>query len=414
MLFAHVLRHIVQTGRLTAIDAHGREHVFSGSPGTNLTIRFHDPSLHWKLFFNPGLYLGEAYMDGTFTVEDGTIFYFLDFITANMDSNGEHPMMTWVAVADTLFRRVQQYNPASRARKNVAHHYDLNGRLYELFLDRDRQYSCAYFQTPQDSLDAAQLNKKRHLAAKLMIEPGMKVLDIGCGWGGLGIYLAGELGAQVTGLTLSTEQLGVARERAAKAGLSDRVEFHLRDYREQTGTFDRIVSVGMFEHVGITHFLEYFDTVRNLLTEDGVALIHTIGRSEVPRATNPWIRKYIFPGGYVPALSEVMRSVEQTRLITTDVEILRLHYAETLRHWRNRFQKRRDDAEALYDERFCRMWEYYLAASECSFRNMDSVVFQIQLAKKRDVLPLTRDYITEWEKRANRRQKASTRDGAAA
>lgn len=414
MLFAHVLRHIVQTGRLTAIDAHGREHVFSGSPGANLTIRFHDPSLHWKLFFNPALYLGEAYMDGTFTVEDGTIFDFLDFITFNMERSGEHPMMAWVAAADTLFRRLQQYNPASRARKNVAHHYDLNGRLYELFLDRDRQYSCAYFQTPQDSLDTAQLNKKRHLAAKLMIKPGMKVLDIGCGWGGLGLYLAGELDAQVTGLTLSSEQLGVARERAAKAGLSDRAQFHLRDYREQTGTFDRIVSVGMFEHVGITHFKEYFETVRNLLTEDGVALIHTIGRSEIPRATNPWIRKYIFPGGYVPALSEVMHNIEQTRLITTDVEILRLHYAETLKHWRARFEKRRDEAKEIYDERFCRMWEYYLAASECSFRNMDNVVFQIQLTKKRDVLPLTRDYITEWEKRANRRQKASTRDGAAA
>ncbi|MEQ8507049.1 MAG: cyclopropane-fatty-acyl-phospholipid synthase family protein [Rhodospirillales bacterium] len=414
MLFAHTLRHIVKAGRLTAIDAHGKEHVFSGSPGSEITIRLHDPSLHWKLFFNPGLYLGEAYMDGTLTVENGTIYDFLAFATSNMEIAGGHKVMEWVAAADTLFRRLQQYNPVSRARKNVAHHYDLNGQLYELFLDADRQYSCAYFYAPDDDLETAQLNKKRHLAAKLAIEPGMKVLDIGCGWGGLGLYLASELDCEVTGLTLSTEQLAVARARAEKAGLAGKVQFHLRDYREQTGTFDRIVSVGMFEHVGITHYREYFDTVKRLLTDDGVALIHTIGRSEMPRATNPWIRKYIFPGGYVPALSEVMQSIEHTRLITTDVEILRLHYAETLKHWRGRFQANRSEAKQLYDERFCRMWDYYLAASECSFRYLDNVVFQIQLSKNRNTLPLTRDYITEWEKRANRRHKASRSDGAAA
>jgi cyclopropane-fatty-acyl-phospholipid synthase len=414
MLFGIILRHTVKTGRLTAIDAHGKEHVFAGSPGDELTIRLHDPSLHWKLFFNPGLYLGEAYMDGTFTVEDGTIYDFLAFATSNMEAAGEPKIMAWVSAVDSLFRRIQQYNPAKRSRKNVAHHYDLNGQLYELFLDDDRQYSCAYFQSPEDDLDTAQLNKKRHLAAKLRIEPGMKVLDIGCGWGGLALYLAGELGARVTGLTLSTEQLGVAQARAEKAGLADKIDFKLCDYRAQEGTFDRIVSVGMFEHVGIAHYGEYFGTVKRLLADDGIAVIHTIGRSERPRATNPWIRKYIFPGGYIPALSEVMHSIEGTRLITTDVEILRLHYAETLKHWRDRFGKRRDAAKALYDERFCRMWDYYLAASECSFRYMDNVVFQVQLTKKLEALPLTRDYITEWEKRANRRQKARTSDGAAA
>ena len=414
MLFAHTLRHIVRCGRLTAVDAHGKEHVFSGSPGKDLTIRLHDPALHWKLFFNPGLCLGEAYMDGTFTVENGTIYDFLDFATSNMEIAGETKVMEWVAAADTLFRRLQQYNPAGRARRNVAHHYDLNGELYDLFLDTDKQYSCAYFQSPDDDLETAQLNKKRHLAAKLNIRPGMKVLDIGCGWGGLGLYLAGELGAQVTGLTLSTEQLAVAQKRVMKAGLTDKIEFHLRDYREQTGTFDRIVSVGMFEHVGITHYDAYFETVKRLLAEDGVAVIHTIGRSEVPRATNPWIRKYIFPGGYIPALSEVMRSVERTKLITTDVEILRLHYADTIRHWRARFDENREKAINLYDERFCRMWDYYLAASECSFRHLDNVIFQVQLTKKRAALPLTRDYITEWEKRANRTQKGKVSDGAAA
>ena len=414
MLFARLLRHIVSVGRLRVIDAGGKEHVISGSPGNSLTIRLHDPALHWKLFFNPGLYLGEAYMNGTLTVEDGNIYDFLQFATSNMQDAGEHPVMAWVAAADSLFRRIQQYNPAKRSRQNVAHHYDLRRELYELFLDKDRQYSCAYFERPEDDLETAQLNKKRHLAAKLRIEPGMKVLDIGCGWGGLGLYLAGELGAQVTGLPLSTEQLAVARERAEQAGLADKVSFELRDYRDQQGTFDRIVSVGMFEHVGIAHYDEYFSTVKNLLTEDGIALIHTIGRSEVPRSTNPWIRKYIFPGGYIPALSEVMRSVEQTSLVTTDVEVLRLHYAKTLEHWRDRFQKRRDDAKAIYDERFCRMWEFYLAASECSFRYMDNVVFQVQLTRRQDAVPITRDYITEWEKRANRRDKVSTSDGAAA
>ena len=414
MLFGRLLRYLVHEGQLTVIDATGREHRFGGTPGKSLTIRLHDKALHYKLFFNPGLYLGEAYMDGTFTVEDGDIYDFMEFAVSNMEKSGEHPLNALLSLADTAFRRLQQYNPAGRARRNVAHHYDLSGKLYDLFLDSDRQYSCAYFERPDDDLERAQYNKKRHIAAKLCVERDMTVLDIGCGWGGMALYLARELGARVTGLTLSTEQLAVARERARAAGLEDRVEFHLRDYREQTGEFDRIVSVGMFEHVGVPYYPAYFGKVRDLLKPDGVALIHTIGRSERPRATNPWIRKYIFPGGYVPALSEMMESIEGTRLVTCDVEVLRLHYAETLRHWRERFQQRRDDAAALYDERFCRMWEFYLAASETSFRYSDNVVYQVQLARHRLAVPLTRDYITDWEKRANRRTKAATGSGEAA
>lgn len=400
MLFGRLLRHIVKIGCLTVIDANGQQHVIAGSPGPSVRIRLHDPSLHWKLFFNVDLCLGEAYMDGTFTVEDGDIYDFLKFATTNIEVSGQHPMMIWLSRADTLFRRFQQYNPVWRSRQNVAHHYDLSGELYDLFLDRDRQYSCAYFVNPGVDLDRAQFDKKRHLAAKLLLQPGMKVLDIGSGWGGLALFLAQHTGVHVTGLTLSKEQLAVSTARAREMGLEERVSFYLRDYREQTGQFDRIVSVGMFEHVGVTHFARYFAKVRQLLSDDGIALIHTIGRSGVPRATNPWIRKYIFPGGYIPALSEVSQNIEKTGLITTDIEILRLHYAETLRHWRLRFNKHRDKAKQLFDARFCRMWEFYLAASEVSFRHMDNVVFQIQLSKRIQDVPLTRDYISEWERDA--------------
>lgn len=414
MLFARLLKHIVNAGRLTVIDAGGVEHTFSGTTGHSVTIRLHDKALHWKLFINPELYLGEAYMNGTLTVEGGDIYDFLQFATSNMERVPAHPVMDWIGRFDSIFRGIQQYNPVPRARKNVAHHYDLSGELYDLFLDRDRQYSCAYFTDPSVDLDTAQLDKKRHIAAKLMLQPDLEVLDIGCGWGGLALYLAETAGVKVTGLTLSKEQLSVARERARRRGLEDRVSFHLRDYREQTGTFDRIVSVGMFEHVGVSHYGAYFGAVNRLLSDRGVALIHTIGRSDAPRATNQWIRKYIFPGGYIPALSEMMTNIEGTGLVTCDVEVLRLHYAETLKHWRERFAANRDKARAIYDERFCRMWEFYLAASEVSFRHMDNVVFQVQLARKRDTLPLTRDYIAEWEERLRHDDKHATGGGAAA
>ncbi len=398
MLLARLLRRMITKGCLTVVDATGRRHSF-GQPGSEpaVTIRLHDRALHAKLFVQPYLYLGEAYMDGTLTIEDGTLRDFLMLCGLNLESYEPSWIERLGRRIGYLARPIMQYNPIGRARRNVAHHYDLSGQLYDLFLDRDRQYSCAYFQSPNYSLDQAQDAKKRHIAAKLLLEPGQKVLDIGSGWGGLAIYLAQTADVDVTGVTLSEEQHKVSNRRAQEAGLADRVRFLLKDYREVEGRFDRIVSVGMFEHVGVKHYGEFFAKVRALLSDEGVALLHSIGRSDGPGVTNPWIRKYIFPGGYVPAISEVMPAIERNRLIATDIEILRLHYADTLKDWLRRFLDNRDKVAALYDERFCRMWEFYLAGCEMSFRHWDQMVFQIQLAKRIDTVPLTRDYIHEWE-----------------
>ena len=310
--------------------------------------------------------------------------------------------MRMVEFARRLFRGLSQYNPAGAAQCHAAHHYDLSDTLYDLFLDQDRQYSCAYFLSPDDSLEEAQAQKKRHIAAKLLLKPGCRVLDIGSGWGGLALYLASLTGAEVTGITLSEEQVKAARRRAAEAGLSDRVRFHLRDYRDEHGSYDRIVSVGMFEHVGVNHFKTFFRQVKDLLNDDGVALLHSIGRAEGPGITNPWIRKHIFPGGYSPALSEVVPVIEKTGLFVTDIEVLRLHYAETLKEWRRRFNANRTRIAEIHDERFCRMWEFYLAGAEAAFRHNGQIVFQIQLAKRQDAVPLTRDYITDGERALGR------------
>ena len=411
MLLAHLLRHLVRQGTLRVIDARGIVHSFAGGPGPVITIRLHDRALARRLFLNPRLYLGEAFMDGTLTVEDASIYDFLDFLGANLNLAPRNALTPLYNGFGRAFRVFQQYNPLGRARANVAHHYDLSDTLYDLFLDADRQYSCAYFITPELTIEEAQANKKRHLAAKLLLKPGQKVLDIGCGWGGLALYLARECGVSVTGLTLSSEQLKVAERRAADAGLADRVRFELRDYREAEGTYDRIVSVGMFEHVGVVHYPTFFAKLKQLLAEDGVALLHSIGRQDGPGTTNPWIRKYIFPGGYSPAVSEVVPVVERTGLWITDIEILRLHYAETLRAWRQRFNANRERVRALYDERFCRMWEFYLAGSEIAFRQQGHMNFQMQLAKRIDVVPLTRDYITDFER--SHRAPAAERVGIA-
>jgi len=398
MLLGTVLTRFIGIGRLSVIDAAGKRHVFEGSPGPTATVRLRDPGLHWKLLLKPRLLIPEAYVAGTLTVEEGSTLYdFIDVLVAN-DAAQPNALPLWLGqAAGRLVRRLHQYNPVRRARRNVAHHYDLSDQLYELFLDRDRQYSCAYFGSPEDDLDTAQENKKRHIAAKLLLRPGMRVLDVGSGWGGLALYLAGECGADVTGLTLSEEQHKVATRRAAAAGLSDRVRFYLRDYREETGCYDRIVSVGMFEHVGVNQYPTYFRRLSELLAPDGVALLHSIGRREGPGTTNPWLRKYIFPGGYSPALSEVVPEAERARLWITDIEILRLHYAETLRAWRRRFEHNRERICELYDERFCRMWEMYLVGAEIAFRRDGHLVFQMQLAKAVDTVPLTRDYIVGWE-----------------
>ena len=398
MLLAHLSEWIITKGRLRVTDARGREHCFEGSPGGDVAIWLHDPALHWKLLARPRPYLPEAFVDGTLTIEQGSLYELLDLLAVNLESLPAGPVASFLNGSLGLPRRIYQYNPASRARRNAAHHYDLSDELYELFLDRDRQYSCAYFRDGARDLETAQLDKKRHLAAKLLIRPGQRVLDIGSGWGGLALYLATECGAEVTGLTLSIEQHKVATARAAAAGLADRVRFHLRDSREENGRYDRIVSVGMFEHVGVNHYREFFSILKSLLAPDGVALLHSIGRMDGPGSTHPWIRKYIFPGGYFPALSEVVPVVERSRLLITDIEILRLHYAETLRSWRDRFEQNRARLRAIYDERFCRMWEMYLTGSEIVFRRGGCMVFQMQLAKEVDSVPITRDYMLDWER----------------
>lgn len=398
--FSRLLTEVIRTGRLTVIDATGRLHPFGpGDSGPDVTVRLCDPLLPLRILLRPSLALGEAYMDGTISIEKGTLRDLLHLCTSNLEALDQHPIGALRGELDRLLRRLQQDNRLARARANIAHHYDLSGALYDLFLDRDRQYSCAYFQTGAESLEDAQEKKKHHIMAKLLLEPGMRVLDVGSGWGGLALEMAQTAGADVTGLTLSQEQLAVATERAVTAGLSSRVRFVMRDYREDQGTYDRIVSVGMFEHVGVAHYRTYFDTLRQRLNPEGIALVHAIGRADPPGSTDPWLRKYIFPGGYCPALSEVLAAVERSGLWVTDIEILRLHYAETLRHWFERFQANRDRAKAIYDERFCRMWEFYLAACEAAFRNGPMMVFQLQLARRRDAVPLTRDYITDWERR---------------
>ena len=399
MLLVGFVRRILQVGTLNIIDPDGKTHRVDGAkPGPVVTIRIHDWGTARRLVLNSRLAFGEAYMDGTLTVENGgTIFDFLDMVGHSLEAFENHPLQVFATKIDWWVRGLQQYNPIGRAQQNVAHHYDLSGALYDLFLDADRQYSCAYFITPQDTLEQAQAQKKRHIAAKLRLKPGHKVLDIGCGWGGLGLYLAREFGADVTGVTLSVEQQKVASDRAAAAQLGDRARFLLRDYRQDSAKYDRIVSVGMFEHVGAVHYLEYFRKVKDLLSDDGVFLLHAIGRMEPPGTTNRWLRKYIFPGGYTPAMSEVLSAIEKVGLWVTDIEVLRMHYALTLKHWRERFTANRDRAKALYDERFCRMWEFYLAGCEISFRYMRQFVFQMQITRRQDAVPLTRDYMVEAE-----------------
>ncbi len=391
--------------RITFPDGQTRDYG-DGSPGP-VHITLHDPAMLPRLGLNPELTLGEAYMDGTMTIKDDDLHGLFAAVMPNISKGRRTGWQKALGRTRSALRWLDQYNPMTRARQNVAHHYDLSAQLYDLFLDSDKQYSCAYFRTPEDTLEQAQANKKAHIAGKLLIEPGMRVLDIGCGWGGMGLTLARDYGAKVLGVTLSEEQHKIATARARAEGLEDRVEFRLTDYRAVDETFDRIVSVGMFEHVGTPHYREYFGHVRDKLTEDGIALIHTIGRTLPPGHTNPWIAKYIFPGGYTPAMSEAMRAVELEDLYPTDVEVWRLHYAETLRHWHDRFMANRDRVKAIYDERFCRMWKFYLVACEMTFRHHHQCVFQFQLARRQDAVPLTRDYLYRGDKAKARAPAAS-------
>jgi cyclopropane-fatty-acyl-phospholipid synthase len=349
-----------------------------------------------RLAANPSMALGEAYMEGGLVMESGSIHDLVDLIGRNAKYR---PLKRAGPLARWWLDRRLQANARAAARRNVAHHYDLAVDFYRRFLDPDLQYSCAYFAEPQMSLEEAQAAKKQHLAAKLLLKPGQKVLDIGCGWGGLGLSIARAADVQVDGITLSKEQLATARWRAESAGLADRARFSLTDYRDVEGPYDRIISVGMFEHVGRPNFQAYFDQVASLLKDDGVAVIHAIGRADGPAFTQPWIAKYIFPGGYIPALSEVLACVERAGLVVADLEILRLHYAETLRCWRERFAAQRAEIAAIHDERFCRMWEFYLSTSELAFRYRGHMVWQLQLTKRVDAAPITRDYMARSDPR---------------
>ena len=390
-MLQHLINSIFTDGAFAVIGPDGKAYLAncSNEADAPVVVRIHDDKTLRKIASKPTLAVGEAYMDGTLTIERGTLYDFLALATRNSGH---------MARQFGIFGRRRPKNSHKKARRNVAHHYDLSGELYRLFLDADRQYSCAYYPDPSLSLEEAQAAKKNHLAAKLLLKPGQRVLDIGSGWGGLGLSLAEEFGAEVLGVTLSTEQLDEARARAMRHGLDRRVRFELRDFRDVVGKFDRVVSVGMFEHIGPAHYQAYFNAIARLLDEGGVAVVHTIGRADGPGGGNPWIEKYIFPGGTLPALSEIMTAVEESGLILTDVEVLRLHYAETLKAWRERFAANRDKVRALYDERFCRMWEFYLAGSEAGFREGALVVFQLQLAKDKVSVPQTRDYITDFDR----------------
>ena len=361
----------------------------------SVVISLLEKDLPKKLILNPELALGEAYTNGTLAIENDDLFGLLKILALNAKKQQNHWLSKLVKLRQNAFRRFFQRNKISGAKLNVAHHYDLSPELYEMFLDKDLNYSCAYFLSDKNTLVEAQKNKKHHIAKKLMLKPNINVLDIGCGWGGMSLTLAREYEANVLGITLSKEQKLVCEQRALEEGLSHKVKFELMDYREDVGKFDRIVSIGMFEHVGIPNYNRFWREVFQKLSDDGIGLIHTIGRTTPPGGTNPWINKYIFPGGYIPAMSEVMGNVEQNDLYVTDVEVLRLHYAKTLKRWYENFRNNEREIKKIYDEKFCRMWKYYLIASEISFRYYQHVVFQFQISKKIESLPLSRTYIYE-------------------
>ncbi len=389
---------IIREGRLVLVMPDGRRREFGPGGGRSLTVRVADRGTAFAIARNPRLGLGEAYMDGRLTIEDGDILDLMELVTgANRWEDGGTGRKALRKGKNPLQKLWRARNVATRARKNVAHHYDIGNDLYRLFLDEDMQYSCAYFTDPAHSLDQAQLDKKAHIAAKLALAPGQHVLDIGCGWGGTALYLNRVAGVRVTGITLSAEQLKVARERAQAAGVADQVDFQLVDYRQVDGQFDRIVSIGMFEHVGAAFYDEFFARCRGLLAPDGVMLLHTIGKFGKASAPDPFTDKYIFPGYHLPSLSQMAAASEKARLITTDVETLRLHYAYTLRHWLERTRKARKRIVAMYDERFFRMWEFYLAGGVVAFESGTMCNYQLQYARDRRALPITRDYMAEAE-----------------
>lgn len=422
-LLSSLLTKFVQNGRLKLINAHGAKYEFGGKgPGPKVVMRLHDARLHSQLALNPELYAGEGYMDGTITFEEGTtVFDFIDLFSFNRSGLAEHPTQKVLRGYWRAAKRWHQANIVGKAAENARAHYDVPEAIYRLFLDETMSYSCAFFENPEtDTLEEAQHRKIERLTAKLLLKPGMSVVEIGSGWGSQAIHMAKTRGVTVKALNVSPEQLRVSRQRARQAGVDHLVEFVETDYREYKGKFDRVVSVGMMEHVGIGHFEEYFEKIRDFLKDDGWAAIHCIGRMLPPGSTGPFIRKYIFPGAYVPSLSEVFAATEKTGTWVADMEVLRLHYHYTLQHWRKRFAANRDKAVQIMDERFCRMWEYYLAAVDVGFSNGSNMVFQVLLAPKIDNVPIVRDVFVDEGRRpktadySKKPQKAASRAPAAA
>ena len=392
MIVDNLLKKILKKGHLVWIKPNGLDYEYGDKTGTPIKMRTTNDFSEIKMMMNPSLHFGESYMNGSLILEEGTIHDLLKLIFINSGSNADH----WVMKVDKIIRAIRNKivssNYIPKSKKNVAHHYDLSDKLYDLFLDKDRQYSCAYFNSPNDTLEQAQLNKKELIAKKLLLEEGQNVLDIGSGWGGMASYLSKRSNVKVKGVTLSEEQIAYSKRRKIDESL-DKVEYELQDYRNVEESYDRIVSVGMFEHVGTPHYQEFFNKVYHLLNETGVALIHTIGRIDQPTTNDPWIEKYIFPGGYIPALSEVMQRVEKSGLTTTDIQVLKFHYAETLKRWRYNFYDNIDKVKEFYDEKFCRMWDFYLSSSQASFEESSLVIYQLQLSKNKKTVPDSRDYL---------------------
>ena len=392
MIINSLLQKIIKKGHLIWVKSNGTELEFGDKTGTFIKMKTTNAFSEIKMMMNPSLHFGESYMNGSLILEEGNIHDLLKLLFVNSGSNADHWAIKIDKVIRTIRNKIVSGNYIIKSKKNVAHHYDLSDKLYELFLDKDRQYSCAYFNSPNDTLEQAQMNKKELIAKKLLLEEGQNVLDIGSGWGGMASYLSKKSNVKVKGVTLSEEQLAYSKQRKIKESL-DQVEYHLQDYRNVNESYDRIVSVGMFEHVGTSHYQEFFNKIYELLNKKGVALIHTIGRIDQPTTNDAWIEKYIFPGGYIPALSEVMQRVEKSGLTTTDIQVLKFHYAETLKRWRYNFYDNIDKVKELYDEKFCRMWDFYLSSSQASFEESTLVIYQLQLSKDKKTVPDSRDYL---------------------
>ena len=392
MIIKSVLSRVIRKGNLTWIQHDGHVHHYGDGSGELIKIRTTKDFSEINLLLNPSLQFGESYMNGSLIIEEGRIHDLLKLLFSNSKIDVDHWIMDVSRAVRFVLNKFNVGNYLSKSKKNVAHHYDLSDQLYDLFLDKDRQYSCAYFNSPNDTLDQAQTNKKELIAKKLLLEKGQNVLDIGCGWGGMASFLSKRSEVNVKGITLSEEQIQYANKRKQTESLHN-VEYKLQDYRKVNETYDRIVSVGMFEHVGTKHYQDFFNKVYDLLNDTGVALIHTIGRLSEPTTNDPWIEKYIFPGGYIPALSETVSKIEKSGLSMTDIQILKFHYDETLKRWRYNFYDNIDKVKEIYDEKFCRMWDFYLSSSQASFEESTLVVFQLQLSKNKKTVPDKRDYM---------------------